>query len=173
MARHSNRDPRSGRWATTPSGAPIPAGDDHTGADPLAYDGPVQDANAETYPEFANPYPAHHAGDLSYDPSHGGYQRAIPHRRQVVVDAQTGQELSDHITDVRAVDRLLGSQQRQAAHLQAAEGDPFVSALMSRPSYDFHRQGHEHMMDTPGVDNNDTSHHAWPGEVGQQMRERP
>lgn len=161
--KHQHRDSRTGRWATTPSGAPIPNADG-SGADPIAYDGPLSDPN-HSYPEFSHPYPAH-------DPSYGGYQRLISHRRQVVVDGETGEQLDAHITDVRAADRLLDSQQRLAAHLAWAEGDPFATNLMSAPVYDFHSRSRRHMGSSVELPNERATHTAWPGESGEAMRDR-
>lgn len=162
MAKHDARDPKTGRF--TPSGAPIPQGEDHAGADPLAYHAPLYDPN-HGYPSFGHEY---------HDPSHGGLQRRIQPRHTITIDGETGQRIAyevDH--EMRGVDTMKGGHLREQAHLQAAGGDPFVSALMSRPDYDFNRQGHQHMMDEPGVNNDEATHHAWPGEVGKPMRERP
>jgi hypothetical protein len=69
-------------------------------------------------------------GVVRHDGAHGGQQRLLPHRRQVVVDAQTGQELDAHITDVRAAGQYVSP--KISAHLAAAAGDPFASNLMGR-----------------------------------------
>ena len=71
------------------------------------------------------------AAALSVTTSHtAGMQRPLPHRRQIVVDAQTGQELDAHITDVRAAGQYVSP--KTTAHLAAADGDPFASNLMGR-----------------------------------------
>jgi hypothetical protein len=131
MARHSIRG-TNGRFS--PVGAPIPVGDDHTGADPLAYDGPLRDPNQD-YPEFHESYPvrefAHRDG--SYSPLRG--------RRQILVDANTGESLDAHITHVRAVDAR--SNLGQGSHVVAVEDDglggEFSDAQYptgNRPAYD-------------------------------------
>jgi hypothetical protein len=160
MAKHNTRDPR-GRF--TKSGAPIEG-------DPSACEhflSPSANPQGEHDEPIGTVYPHEY-----HDPARGAYQRLIPQRHAIVIDAETGQQMAyavDH--EIRGVDAMMGGDLRAQAHLQATEGDPFISALMSRPTYDFHRQGHEHMMDTPGVDNDDATHHAWPGEIGQPMRD--
>ena len=115
--RHSARSKTTGRFTT--SGAPID-GDNTMYENVLS---PSSDPRGEHDEPIGTVYPDH-------DPTHGGYQRKIPYRRQVLIDAQTGEELSDHITDVRGADRLIGGP-RTDVHLAAAEGDPFVSSLMT------------------------------------------
>lgn len=100
MARHSSRDLR-GRF--TASGAPIPDAKGQGDTSAMAHvvspsSDPVGEHNAPGYPEFSDSYPTREFShpDGSYSPLRG--------RRPRVVDAQTGQALDAHITDVRAVD---------------------------------------------------------------------
>jgi len=58
-----------------------------------------------------------------HDPRYGPAYRLIPHRTQRVIDAATGEELSRHITDVRAVQSRPGG--RTATHVVETDGDPF------------------------------------------------
>jgi hypothetical protein len=161
MARHTTRNER-GQF--TKSGAPIdPDNSVYEHVDALS-GRPGQDP--EMFPEFRAPYPVH-------DFSKGPVTRLLPQRHAVMIDAETGQQMAyrvDH--EMRGVDTLMGGNLREQAHLQAAAGDPFASNLMSRPGCDFNRRGHEHMGDTPGVDNDNATHTTWPGQVGKPMRDR-
>jgi hypothetical protein len=91
MARHTARG-ADGRF--TPSGAPIPTGDDHQGADPLA-GGPVYEP-ARAYPSFGHEYPTR---EFTYPD--GSYSRL---RHPVQINAQSGQELDARITHVDVPD---------------------------------------------------------------------
>jgi hypothetical protein len=58
-----------------------------------------------------------------HDPAHGPSMRPIPHRRSRVINAATGEELSSHITDVRAIQNMIGG--RTATHVVEIDGEPF------------------------------------------------
>jgi hypothetical protein len=170
MARHDHRDHR-GRWAKSPSGAPIPNADG-SGADPIAYNGPVHNDDDAGYPEFNRPYPDRHEVGLSYDPSHGGYSRRIQPRHAITIDGETGQRIAHEVDhEMRGVDTLMGGHLREQAHLQAAGGDPLVSSLMSHPEYDIHRRGHEYISrEVDGHVHTDSTHAAWPEPLGNTVR---
>ena len=93
--RHSARSKVTGRF--TSSGAPIPdeagKGDTSAEAHVLA---PSANPQGERDEPVGTVYPPH-------DGLHGGYQRPIQHRRQILIDSRTGQELDAHITHIRAV----------------------------------------------------------------------
>ena len=83
---------------------------------------PYEITDAQGPEVWTAPYADAFPGPVPHDPSHGGYQRRIEHRQQVVVDAQTGQQVSDHITDVRAVQSAIGG--RTATHVVTVNGSP-------------------------------------------------
>lgn len=74
------------------------------------------DPQGEHAAPIATVYPEHH-------PTHGPVHRPIPHRRARVINAETGEELSRHITDVRAVQNSLGG--RTTTHVVEVDGVPF------------------------------------------------
>jgi hypothetical protein len=172
MPPYNQRD-HLGRF--TKSGAPIP--DAEGQGDTSAYEN-VDALSArpgtdpEAFPSFVQAYPDHEVPGLSYDPSHGGYQRRIPHRHVVVVDTQTGQEMAykiDH--EVRGLDTYLGGGDLRAdMHLQAGGHDPLISSLMARPGDDSGKYMSHELTDHV---NTDPTHTSWPGEVGRPLRERP
>jgi hypothetical protein len=91
MARHTARG-SDGRF--TPSGAPIPTGDDHQGADPLA--GGAEYEPDQSYSAFSHPYPTR-----EFTNADGSYS---PLRHQLQINAQSGQELDDRISHVNVPD---------------------------------------------------------------------
>jgi hypothetical protein len=105
--RHSQRDD-AGRF--TPA-VPVP----DTSLTDLS--GDPQGENGR--PADATVYPPH---DYRYGP----VQRLLPHRRQRVINARTGEELSSHITDVRAIQARPHG--RTAIHVVETDGVPFLDA---------------------------------------------
>ena len=126
MTRHSNRGP-NGRF--TPSGAPIPTGDDHSGDTSAMQLG--SDPSGDSLCENAGPMTTRYA-EPAHNPALGAWQRPISQRRAVVIDARTGQQLSDDITVVRGIESMYGG--REASHVVAAQGDPFVTELVAPPT---------------------------------------
>jgi hypothetical protein len=59
-----------------------------------------------------------------HDPAHGPVHRPIPHRTQRVIDATTGEEVSRHAFDVRAIRDRPGG--RTATHIVEVDGEPFL-----------------------------------------------
>jgi hypothetical protein len=164
MAKHSERDLR-GRF--TRSGAPIP-NVDGSGADPIEYDGPVQDGN-HPYPEFSQAYSTREVPGLSYDSSHGGYHWRIPQRSQTLINGDTGEirtEVPEY--DIRA----LIPHERTAAHLAAAAGDPFAQNLMGYAQPDFHGGSHQHMGSSEEYANDGSTHQAFPSSLEFNPRQR-
>jgi hypothetical protein len=105
-SRHTQRD-HTGRF--TP--VPIPEADTS-----------VVTSSGDPVDEHARPNEVLYPGAVP-DPRLGGQMRLIPHRRQVVVDATTGEEFSDRITDVRAVQARPGG--RTQSHVVTVDGEPF------------------------------------------------
>jgi hypothetical protein len=100
MAKHSQRG-TDGRF--TKSGAPIPDSDGKGDTSALEHviapsADPRGEHSAPGYPSFGQSYPTREFTnpDGSYSPLRG--------RRPVVVNAETGEQLDAHITDVRGVD---------------------------------------------------------------------
>jgi len=86
MTRNAHRNER-GQFATVP---PADVSVDNVSGDPQAeHDQPVGTV-------------------YEHDLRHGPVHRLIPHRAQRVINADTGEELSNHITDVRAVQTRMG-----------------------------------------------------------------
>lgn len=158
MGKHSQRDSRSGRFAkvnpekdvvTPDAGTPhdfaygtlqryapdadvlAPGGDEHlAGRSPIEINGTTGESFGRRVSEVPG-LPGEIFGGrgiVRHDVTHGGHQRLIPHRRQIVVDAQTGQDLDAHITDVRAAGGYASP--KTTAHLAAAGGDPFAQNLI-------------------------------------------
>jgi hypothetical protein len=67
-------------------------------------------------------------GIVRHDVAHGGHQRPLPHRRQALIDAQSGQALDARIISVPGADPYASP--KTSAHLAAAEGDPFARNLV-------------------------------------------
>jgi hypothetical protein len=114
---------RDSRGRFTGSGAPTPGTDGQ--GDTRAYDHvvtPSGDPVGEHVAPVGTVYP-----EPVHDPRFGMQQRLIPHRRQVV-DAQTGEVLSDHITDVRAVQTRPGGRTR--THVVETDGEPFWGEVL-------------------------------------------
>ena len=116
MNKHSSRDPRTGRFS--PSGAPIPDSDGQ--GDTSFYDD-VTSPSADPQDDYRTPVITRYAEPV-HDLAHGGYHRPIEHRKQFVINAETGQELSDRITDVRAVQSHIGG--RTQTHVVTVDGEP-------------------------------------------------
>jgi hypothetical protein len=120
--RYSQRDSR-GRF--TGSGAPTPGNDGQ--GDTSAYDHvvtPAGDPVGEHVAPVGTVYP-----EPVHDPRFGAAQRRIPHRRARVINAQTGEELSRHIADVRAIQTRPGG--RTTTHVVQVEGEePFESEAL-------------------------------------------
>jgi hypothetical protein len=107
--------PTATRTATTPAGSPRPSCPPADTAVAAPSADPVGEHVAPVGTVYAEP---------AHDPRSGMRQRLIPHRRQVVVDAQTGEELFSHITDVRAVQNRPGG--RTTTHVVKADDEaPF------------------------------------------------
>jgi hypothetical protein len=77
-----------------------------------------------------------------HDPAHGPVHRLIPHRTQRVINAETGEELSRHITDARALQTRPGG--RTHTHVVETDGEPFWGEAAQADTMRGHRR-------TPGT----------------------
>jgi hypothetical protein len=96
---------------------------------------PHEITDAQGPEAWAAPYADAFPSPVPHDPARGPYQRPLPHRQQVVIDAQTGQQVSDHITDVRAVRSAIGG--RTATHVVTVDGTPdfWSESIPEKPEY--------------------------------------
>lgn len=108
MTRHNARHPETGRFAPK---VPDAASVDNVSGDPVGeHDEPGDQTHYEVH-DFAR----------------GPVSHWLPHRRAVMVDAETG----EHIADVpEHIMRALVPEERTAAHPTAAAGDPMATFLM-------------------------------------------
>jgi len=166
MARHDSRDHR-GRWAKTPSGAPIP--DESGNGDDSAYED-ASFPSADPLGEYDRPWQTVYA-EPAHNPALGAWQRPLPQRRQISVNARTGEQLDNDITAVRGAERLIGGS-RTNAHLAAAAGDPFAQNLMG-PAIAGPGGAHRHMGDGHDEPNEAATHTAWPGSSRRMEEPRP
>lgn len=107
--RHTHRD-ASGQFAPMP-----PA------------DTTVDDRSGEPQAEHDEPGTETHYSATVHDFARGPVTHWLPHRQGVMVDAETGEHLADVPEHVM---RALVPEERTAAHLAAAVGDPLATSLM-------------------------------------------
>jgi hypothetical protein len=101
---------------------------------------PIESVSGD--PQGEHGKPGTHTGYPEHAPAHGPVQRLIPQRTQRVINATTGEEVSRHAFDVRAVQTRPGG--RTTTHVVETDGEPFLGETAQADTM----RGYRH---TPGT----------------------